>query len=143
MDNVSAEENEKGKNGFITVLLTGFVLCAIVAGALTNYKQETLVCTKSKDICYIQKINLLNMKFNRKLVKYSDIAEVGYMREKVKGNRYAKGYSSYLLTFNLKDNNRKVIFSKAYFEREELNSVIRDLTNQILSPDDEIKLNRN
>ena len=143
MDTVSANEYKKGKNALVTILLTILVLCAIVAGITTNYKQETLICSKSKDSCIIEKTNLINLKSKKELVKFSDIEDVSYMRQKVKGNRYAKGYSSYLLIFNLKNNNPLVIFSGAYFEKSELDNAIKDLTAQISSNKDEIRLNRN
>ena len=97
-----------------------FIILVVIIGALTNYKQETLICSKSEDICKIEKINLVNMKSTKKLVKYSEINDVSYLRQKVKGNRYAKGYTEYLLTFTKKDNNNVVIFSESYFEKEDL-----------------------
>lgn len=142
MDKTSLEEYKKGQKSLVTILLAVLVIFAIITGIFTNYKQETLVCSKSQDICFIQKTNLANQKIKKELVKYSDIGQVSYMRQKVKGNRFAKGYSSYLLIFNLKNYNPVVIFSSAYFEKEELDNAIKNLNKQIKSNDDEIILNR-
>lgn len=143
MDKTTLEEYKKGQKSLVTIVLIVLVCLAIVTGVLTNYKQETLFCSKSDDICFIQKTNLLNQKVNKELVKYSDIDKVSYMRQKVKGNRYAKGYSSYLLTFTLKNYNPVIIFSSAYFEKEELDKALKSLNEQIRSKNDEIILDRN
>lgn len=143
MENTSLEEDQKGQQSLVTILLSVLVCLAIITGIFTNYKQETLVCSKSQDICFIQKTNLANQKIKKELVKYSDIGKVSYMRQKVKGNRFAKGYSSYLLVFNLKNYNPVIIFSNAYFEKEEIDNAIKSLNEQIKSKNDEIILNRN
>ena len=143
MDKVSVNEYKKGQKALITILIAFLIICALIAGITTNYKQETLICSKSKNMCYIEKINMINLKSKKEFVKFSDINNVSYMRQKIKGNRYAKGYSSYLLIFNLKDNNPIVIFSSAYLEKEELDKAIKELSLQIISDKDEIKLNRN
>lgn len=142
MDKTPLEEYKKGQKSLVTILLVVLVTLAVITGIFTNYKQETLVCSKSQDICFIQKTNLANQKIKKELVKYSDIGQVSYMRQKVKGNRFAKGYSSYLLVFNLKNYNPVVIFSSAYFEKEELDNAIKSLNKQMKSKDDEIILNR-
>jgi len=143
MDKTSLEEYKRGQKSLVTILLSVLVCAAVIAGLLTNYKQETLICSKSKDVCHIEKTNLLNQKSQKELVKFSDIDSVSYMRQKVKGNRFAKGYSSYLLIFYLKDNNPLVIFSGAYFEKEELDDAVKSLNSQIRSKDDKIRLDRN
>ena len=99
---------------------------------ILNYKQETLICSKKQDSCYIERINLINQKSNKNLTKFSNVESVSYMRQKVKGNRFAKGYSSYLLIFNLKDNNPLVIFSSPYFDKGELDNDVKNLTEQII-----------
>lgn len=142
MDKTPLEEYKKGQKSLVTILLVVLVTLAVITGIFTNYKQETLVCSKSQDVCFIQKTNLANQKIKKELVKYSDIGQVSYMRQKVKGNRFAKGYSSYLLVFNLKNYNPVVIFSSAYFEKEELDNAIKSLNKQMKSKDDEIILNR-
>lgn len=142
MDKVSIEEYRKGQKSLISILLIVLVTCAFIAGIFTNYKQETLICSKTKNSCYIEKTNLINFKNKKELTKFSDIYNVSYMRQKVKGNRFAKGYSSYLLIFNLQDGNPLVIFSSAYFEKNELDNAIKNLTTQILSKNSDIKLNR-
>lgn len=142
MDKVSIEEYKKGQKSLITIVVLFLIATAIVTGVLTNYKQETLVCSKSENICKIERLNLLNKKSQKDLVKFSDVKNVSYMTQKVRGNRFAKGYSSYLLIFNLKDNNPLVIFSSPYFEKEELDTAIKNLTEQINKNQDEIRLNR-
>lgn len=142
MDKVSIEEYKKGQKSLITIVVLFLIVTAIVTGVLTNYKQETLVCSKSENICKIERLNLLNKKSQKDLVKFSDVKNVSYMTQKVRGNRFAKGYSSYLLIFNLKDNNPLVIFSSPYFEKEELDTAIKNLTEQINKNQDEIRLNR-
>lgn len=142
MDKVSIEEYKKGQKSLITIVVLFLIATAIVTGVLTNYKQETLVCSKSENICKIERLNLLNKTSQKDLVKFSDVKNVSYMTQKVRGNRFAKGYSSYLLIFNLKDNNPLVIFSSPYFEKEELDTAIKNLTEQINKNQDEIRLNR-
>ncbi len=142
MDKVSIEEYKKGQKSLITIIVLFLIATAIVTGVLTNYKQETLVCSKSENICKIERLNLLNKKSQKDLVKFSDVKNVSYMTQKVRGNRFAKGYSSYLLIFNLKDNNPLVIFSSPYFEKEELDTAIKNLTEQINKNQGEIRLNR-
>lgn len=142
MDKVSIEEYKKGQKSLITIVVLFLIVTAIVTGVLTNYKQETLVCSKSENICKIERLNLLNKKSQKDLVKFSDVKNVSYMTQKVRGNRFAKGYSSYLLIFNLKDNNPLVIFSSPYFEKEELDTAIKNLTEQINKNQNEIRLNR-
>lgn len=142
MDKVSIEEYKKGQKSLITIVVLFLIVTAIVTGVLTNYKQETLVCSKSENICKIERLNLLNKKSQKDLVKFSDVRNVSYMTQKVRGNRFAKGYSSYLLIFYLKDNNPLVIFSSPYFEKEELDTAIKNLTEQINKNQNEIRLNR-
>ena len=120
-----------------------FVVMVVIVGALTNYKQETLVCLKSEDICKIEKINLVNMKSTKKLVKYSEVADVSYLRQKVKGNRYTKGYTEYLLTFTKKDNNKVVIFSESYFEKEDLVKTIHIIQEKMTNSHEDFEFQRN
>lgn len=142
MDKISAEEYRKGQKSLTILVVTVLFAAAIVAGLLTNYKQETLICSKSKNTCYIERTNLINKKSHKNLTKYSNIESVSYMRQKVRGNRFAKGYSSYLLIFNLKDNNPLVIFSSPYFDKNELDNDIKNLTEQLIQQSETIKLNR-
>lgn len=131
MDKISLEQDKKGEHSILILILGGLVILAIITGLLTNYKNETLTCSKLKNICTVEKINLLNMKSTKKIVEYSDIATVGFMKQKVKGNKYAKGYSYYLLTFILKDNNPKVIFKSEYYEKADVDSDISNLRKQM------------
>lgn len=142
MDKISAEEYRKGQKSLTIIMVAVLFVAAIVAGLLTNYKQETLICSKSQNTCYIERTNLINKKSHKSLTKYSNIESVSYMRQKVRGNRFAKGYSSYLLIFNLKDNNPLVIFSSPYFDKNELDNDIKNLTEQLIQKSETIKLNR-
>lgn len=142
MDNISLEKDRKGEFSLLVLILAALVIAAIISVFFTNYKNETLTCSKSQDICSVEKINLLNMKSQKVIVQYSDISSVSYIKEKVKGNRYAKGYSLYLLTFVLNDNNQKVIFKSAYYEKSEINKAVKDLQNQISSNSDTITLKK-
>lgn len=142
MDKISAEEYRKGQKYLTIIVVAVLFVAAIIAGLLTNYKQETLICSKKQDSCYIERINLINQKSHKNLTKFSNVKSVSYMRQKVKGNRFAKGYSSYLLIFNLKDNNSLVIFSSPYFDKGELDNDVKNLTEQIIQQKEEIKLNR-
>lgn len=129
---------------FLTsITIIAFFIVVTIIILLTNYKQETLTCSKAHNICNIEKINLLNMKSSKKLVNYDEIADVSYIKQKIKGNRYAQGYTEYLLDFILKNNNRKIIFSKSFYEKTEIDQYIRDLRQQMFSDNDKIIINRN
>ncbi len=138
MDKITLEQDKKGEHSILMILLGGLAILAIITGLLTNYKNETLICSKSKDICTVEKINLLNFKSTKNLVKYSDIATVGFMKQKVKGNKYAKGYAFYLLTFILKDNNPKEIFKSEYYEKADIDKDIVNLRKQMEDPSSDI-----
>jgi hypothetical protein len=116
------------KKNYTPVFIIGvFIILVILIGGLTNYKDETLVCNKTENICTVNKTNLFNMKFKTELIKYSDIAGVSYYAQKVKGNRYGKGYREYFIAFNSKSNDKIKIFSQSYYEKKELNSAIKEL----------------
>ena len=83
------------------------------------------------------------MKSTKKLVKYSEVADVSYLRQKVKGNRYAKGYTEYLLTFTKKDNNKVVIFSESYFEKEDLVKTIHIIQEKMTNSHEDFEFQRN
>lgn len=142
MNNESVDLEKQGLKNILMIFFIILAISVVIAGIFTNYKQETLVCSKSENKCYVEKTNLINKKSKKYLTDYSNIESVGYLRQKVKGNRYAKGYSSYLLVFNLKNNNPLVIFYSDYYDKAELDSVIKDLTNQMVGKNDKIILNR-
>lgn len=142
MEKVSAEEDKKGLTNLLCIFFGILLLGAITALLLTNYKQETLICSKVQDTCYIEKTNLVNYKSKRHFVNFSEIAGINYMRQKVKGNRYAKGYTSYLLTFVLKDNNQVVVFSRDYYDKSEIVKIIKEFNSQVVNSSDKIILNR-
>lgn len=127
----------------IGIIIVIFLAITAIVGGLTNYKQETLHCSKSENLCFVEKTNLLNIKSSKKLVKYSDIDDISYIKQKVRGNRVAKGYTEYLLIFKTNQNDRKIIFSEVFYEKEELFKYIKDLQAQMLSSSDIIILNRN
>jgi hypothetical protein len=122
---------EEKKNYLPLGLFVLFLVFVGIISGFTNYKQEKLICSKLQNVCYVEKINLYNMKSSHELVKFSDIADVGHFRQKIKGNRYAKGYTEYLLRFILKDNNSVVIFAKSYYDLDELNHDVLFLKKQI------------
>jgi hypothetical protein len=122
---------EEKKNYLPLGIFLVFLIFVGIIGGFTNYKQEKLVCSKKQDVCMIEKTNLYNMKSTHELVKYSDIADVGHFKQKIKGNRYAKGYTEYLLNFTLKNNNSVVIFSKSYYDLDELNQDVKFIRKQI------------
>ena len=108
-----------------------FVIVVVLVCGLTNYKTEILKCSKSDDVCKIEKTNLFNMKSEKRIAKYSEITGVSYFRQKVKGNRYGKGYKEYLLSFDTKNGNQIQIFSKSYYEKDEINSVVKVLSSKL------------
>lgn len=140
MDKISAEQDKKYTKLFRVTLFMLLIFGAVLSAVFTNYKEEVLVCKKSTDICFVKRTNLINKKSTKKLVKYSDISDVSYFKERIKGNRFAKGYSKYLITFIKKDNNPVVIFSGAYYEKTKLNSDIEKLSEQIYNDVDTVFL---
>lgn len=142
MNYFSSNEDDDNLKNVLKVVFGILFTGAVVVGLLTNYKQETLICSKFQDTCYIEKVNLVNQKTRKFLVKFSQIDKVGFLRQRVKGNRYAIGYSSYLLTFILKNNNPVVIFSADYYEKTELEKDIKNLNYQMINSSDKIILNR-
>lgn len=48
MDKISAEEYRKGQKYLTIIVVAVLFVAAIIAGLLTNYKQETLICSKNK-----------------------------------------------------------------------------------------------
>ncbi|MBP3821486.1 hypothetical protein J6G99_07585 [bacterium] len=120
-------EEEKGKNIFVRTIFLSAIFLGFITALFTNYKKETLICSKSNNNCYIQKINLLNIKSKKKLLNYSDIKYVTYMPKSVKGNLYAKGYKYYYLIFMTKKNENIRIFNADYYEIEKIKSDVEKL----------------
>ena len=139
MNEYTYQQEQKGKNIFIKISVTILILLSIAVILFTNYRQEIFICSKSQDICYIEKTNLLNIKNKKKLLKYSDIKDISYIPQKVKGNRFAKGYTSYLLTIYTQNNNPVVVFSTTYFETEEIKKAVGEIRKQLKNNNDEIK----
>lgn len=142
MDEESYEEFNKGKNNLVFIVVFSLITLGIILGLFTTPKQEILICNKSNGICYVEKTNLINFKYKKKLINISKITGVSYISQRVKGNRYAKGYTSYYLVFVDKNNNHTIIFTTDYYDRDELNIAIKNLKKQIKN-NDKIILKRN
>ena len=143
MDDLSYEEFNKGKNGFVGLLVLGLIILGLALGVFTTFRQETLVCKAKNDTCYVQKTNFAGLKYKKKLIKISDIKNITYIPQSVKGNRYAKGYTQYFLTLIDKKNDRIIVFSTYYYEIDEVKDAIKNLKKQIDQKKDEIILKRN
>lgn len=124
---------EEKRNIIPYVIILLFVITLVLVGGLTNYKVEKLVCDVVQDSCLIEKINLFNVKTKKTLVKYSQITDVTYYAQKVKGNRYGKGYREYFLAFDVNGGDNIKVFSKSYYDKNELNKVIKNLKKEMFS----------
>jgi len=133
---------EGEKKGFLLPLIICIAVIVVILVLFSNYKTETLNCSKSENICYIDRVNLINLKSRKKLMKYSDIGNVSYITQSVSGNVYAKGYTSYLLTIYTKKNDPVVVFSTEYFEYKGVADAIRDIKKLLKSADDNFKYQR-
>lgn len=131
MDKTSLETINKGKRNFIALTIGIFLLIGIVVGLFTNYKEETLICDKSKDNCYVEKTNMLNSKKREDIISISNIANVTFTPKTVAGNMYAKGYTAYYLSFYSKQKESIKIFSTEYYEKEQVKEVVNDLRKQL------------
>lgn len=135
------EPQSNNKPLIIPVIITIAVI-VIFSILFFNYKQEILKCSKSKDVCYIEKVNLVNYKSRKKFLKYSDIGKIAYITQTVSGNIYAKGYTSYLLTIYTKKNDPVVVFSTEYFEYKDAADAIKDINKLMKSADDTFEYKR-
>ena len=133
---------EERPNYAPAAIIAIFVAIVVIVGGLFNYKKETLVCSRTEDICRVERINLFNMQTDKKLAKYSDIAGVSYYRQRIKGNRYGKGYKEYLLVFDLKNQDQVKIFSTSYYEKSELDGAIKEIRSNMRSQNDEFSYSR-
>ena len=84
MDKISAEQDKKYTKLFRFTLFMLFTFGVVLSAVFTNYKEEVLVCKKSTDICFVKRTNLINKKSTKKLLKYSDISDVSYFKERIK-----------------------------------------------------------
>lgn len=82
------------------------------------------------------------MKSKKKIVEFSDIKKVSYIRQKVKGNLYAKGYTDYQLIFVTQDNSRKIIFSEVYFEYPQIAQKIKEIKREFDLKSEEFVINK-
>lgn len=121
------------KNYIPLIIISLFVIIVILVGGLTNYKDETLTCNRTANICKINKTNLFNMTCEKNLIKISEINDITYYTQKVKGNRYGKGYREYFLAFNTKNNEQIKIFSKSYYDKKELSDAIHNLKSKLFT----------
>ncbi len=133
---------EEKRNFAPIILIILFVAFVVVVGGLLNYKNETLVCSKTEDICKVERVDLFNIPSTKKIVKYSDVEGVSYYRQRIKGNRYGKGYREYILVFDTKNSDQVKIFSKTYYEKEELDSAIKDLQTIMRENEEDFSYNR-
>ena len=135
---------EEKKNYIPAMIIILFAIIIVLVGGLTNYKEEILKCNKADDICKITKTNLFNMTNEKTLIKISDINDISYYAQRIKGNRYSKGYREYFLAFNTKNNEKIKIFSKSYYDKNELNNAITELKEKIIKnfQNNEIEYNR-
>ena len=131
MDRTTFETINKGKNNFIIFVILTMLIVGIVVGLFTNYKEETLICNKNDDICYVEKTNMLNSKKRQDITPISNIQYVSYIPKNVSGNMYAKGYTAYYLSFYTKQKESIRIFSTEYYEKEQIKAVIDDLQNKL------------
>ena len=131
MDKTSLEEINKGKRNFLFLVMAAAIIIGLIAGVFTINKSEALECSRDKDICIVEKTNLLGMKTKNDLIKMSDIAYVTYIPERVAGNMYASGYSTYFLAFYTKDKKSVKIFSIEYYEKEDLD-IMKDKFTKLL-----------
>ena len=143
MDDMSYEEYNRGKNNFVGILVSGLIIIGIAVGFFTTFKQETLVCVPQKNKCYIEKTNIAGLKSKKELITLSDIKNASFIQQRVKCNLYAKWYTSYLLIFNDKNNNRVIIFSTDYYDKSEVDNAIKYINTQLKTKDKKIILNRN
>ena len=138
MDRTTLETINKGKRNFIILVISVMLVIGIIAGLFTNYKEETLICNKIKNICYVEKTNMLNSIKTKNLIALSNIQYVSYIPKNVSGNMYAKGYTAYYLSFVTKQKENIKIFSTEYYEKELVKKVISDLQNQLKDPNAKI-----
>jgi hypothetical protein len=135
MDRTTFETINKGKRNFIILLISLSVCIGIVVGLFTNYKEEILVCSKIDDNCYVEKINMLNSKKRTDLIAVSNIQYVSFIPKNVSGNMYAKGYTSFYLSFVSKQKEKIKIFSTEYYEKDEVKDVVSNLQEQLKNND--------
>jgi len=138
MDKTPLETINRGKRTFIILLILFFLIVGLIISLFTNYKEETLVCNKSEDNCYVEKTNMLNSKKREDIIAVSNIAYVTFIPNNVAGNMYAKGYTSYYLSFFSKQKENIKIFSTEYYEKEQVKAVIADLQSKLKNPDAKI-----
>lgn len=144
MDKTSLKEYNKGKWNFIIFLLAGLVILSVIAGIFTTYKQETLICVKNENKCFVEKTNLINLKHTKPIIEITDIGSVTTIPQRVSGNKYAKGYTSYFLAFKTKKNNPVVIFSTDYYEKSEADAAVKALLTGLKDDSiNELKIDRN
>lgn len=144
MDDTSLEEYDNGKKNFILIFLGIVLTLSVISGILTTFKQETLICNKKDDICYVEKTNLVNIKTQKRIIGISNIANVEAKRKSVQGNAYAKGYVTYYLVFRTKNKNTINIFSTDYYEKPEIDKTVQQLKHELKDNNIEIiKIERN
>lgn len=143
MYNSSYEQEEKGKLYFIVAVVVIALIAGSITAIFTNFKDETLICLKSKDICYIQKTNLINLKSRKNLLKYSDIKYVYYVPKSVAGNMYAKGYKYFYPAFMTKNKQSIRIFTTDFYEKDDVEKAVENIKQIMENSGDMIEYSRN
>ena len=143
MDRTSLEDLNKGKKNFLLIVVIIAIIAGITAGLFTTNKSEKLMCSRLKNICIVEKQNYFNLKSQKEIIKMSAILYPTYIPKKVAGNMYARGYSAYYLAFMSKDKKPVQIFSIEYYDKEELDTVRRNLEKLLKSSQKEFILEQN
>lgn len=131
MDRTTIETINKGKRNFLIFVIIVLLILGIIIGMFTNYKEETLVCNKYEDVCYVEKTNMLDSKKRNDIIAISNIKYASYIPKNISGNMYAKGYTSYYLSFVSKQNENIKIFSTEYYDKEQVKQVVTNLQTQL------------
>ncbi len=127
------EEKQKSPAGAVII---AFLIIITATCGLFNYKEEILTCKIDSDVCQIQRTNLFNMPSVKKIAKYSQVARASWYRQKIKGNRYSKGYKEFILILELRNNNNVKLFSKTYYEKNEIDSAIKEINYNLAQKKD-------
>lgn len=137
-------KNEKNSQKLFLKWLLFFLFAFIIFTIMfSNYSQETLICSKTNDICFLERTNLFGYKSSKPLIIYSQIKRASFSHKQVKGNRFGKGYTSYRLIFYNKANDPIEIFSTFYIDSNEVKNAVNDVNKLIKTNDDYFEYNRN
>ena len=124
------QKNKSTVSLWLTIIIPSILIIIVLCG-LTTFKKEVLNCSVKNDICSVEKTNLFGIKIKKNIANYSNIQNASYRKDRVKGNRYSKGYTAFILTFTKKNNYTIDIFSSIYFEPEKILKDIRFINEQV------------